>query len=1068
MEKFNIVPFVLPKTPEGEFWFEESRDIREVEILFKREVPRRIGVQYWQAHWPGIRVEERGGLEDPARFGWVGTDDWFNGRWVKGRARRKVDGKSASLTFRGLKADGLEETPEGYDVDFRRTMGLRMDVPDWGEVVGLGIFTCSAVARSRLRVELDAGKRTPGKRLEVGGYNVWVPGLRLEPGKGMKLVPRLVQVIQSSGGNKPMLELGKSPNLELKKGNVRGFEIDVLHMDPAHRYCGDAGLVEFHLDRESFTISLAALKEEGPVWYAEQGVFVALADDPTTFAEYRERNAGARTINQRVAERAEQSFAGAYFGQPRPHAEPYSFGCKHSPQRYWLEANGDLLLHKRNLTWIDRPGKSARRFLSKGNARFLFGLEEWIATGRSTDPAPVPVCNLGFKRGEVRLEQRSLCAPLEGSILEGELGYDDVTVALVRFCFENAGEKPEEARLAIRYTEESQRSRNGLSGGGGQTEHLVPKSPLKRLAAKRGRITSRFRGKEVVRCAYETGMRVRARGEEVVVRQRLQPGERCELLLKVPYVALESRDELAALVGMEFERCHREVTRFWREENGKGSQLRSPVPQLDGLYAAHLSHVEFSDFSMPDDPDLINTSVGSSTYGNFSNESCMIVQELEQRGFHDDCRRRLDLWVKYQGTVPQPGNFADYEGMYFGAGGFESGNYNQHHGWVLWALAEHFLLTRDRKWFGKLADSVVAGADWVFRQRRETMKELPHSRGWEYGFLPAGSLEDVTEFYYWLSTNCLTWRGTETAARALELAGHAEAKRVRREANGFRRDLIRGFEKMRQHAPLVRLRDGRWVPHYPSRMYCRGRDQGWIREVLEGAVYLMISGLYDADSKQAGWILDDFQDNLYLVPPFGYALRDPEFNLFNRGGFSIQPCLLAGLLPHLERDEPEIYIWMFFNALAAVYREEISGLIEHPMPELGFSNSVTFKTSDEANAVMWLRYMYVYANRELLHFGRALPRRWFARDGEVAIDKVSTYFGSVGVRYDPDLKKKRIAARVDLGRLRDEPQVLVRFRHPEKEKIKRVLVNGKKWVRFNGEDVDITGLRGKVEIEVQF
>ena len=143
------------------------------------------------------------------------------------------------------------------------------------------------------------------------------------------------------------------------------------------------------------------------------------------------------------------------------------------------------------------------------------------------------------------------------------------------------------------------------------------------------------------------------------------------------------------------------------EGRGKGSQLRSPVPQLDGLYAAKLSHVEFSDFSMPDDPDLINTSVGSSTYGNFSNESCMIVQELEQRGFHEDCRRRLDLWVKYQGAVPQPGNFVDYEGMYFGAGGFESGNYNQHHGWVLWALAEHFLLTRDRKWFGEGTRTVI-------------------------------------------------------------------------------------------------------------------------------------------------------------------------------------------------------------------------------------------------------------------------------------------------------------------------------------------------------------------------
>ena len=34
---------------------------------------------------------------------------------------------------------------------------------------------------------------------------------------------------------------------------------------------------------------------------------------------------------------------------------------------------------------------------------------------------------------------------------------------------------------------------------------------------------------------------------------------------------------------------------------------------------------------------------------------------------------------------------------------------------------------------------------------------------------------------------------------------------------------------MRQHAPLVRLNDGRWVPHYPSRLYHRGRDFGGCR-----------------------------------------------------------------------------------------------------------------------------------------------------------------------------------------------------------------------------------------------
>ena len=118
-------------------------------------------------------------------------------------------------------------------------------------------------------------------------------------------------------------------------------------------------------------------------------------------------------------------------------------------------------------------------------------------------------------------------------------------------------------------------------------------------------------------------------------------------------------------------------------------------------------------------------------------------------------------------------------------------------------------------------------------------RQLPHSRGWEHGFLPAGSLEDVEEFQYWLSTNALTWRGVEWTARALERIGHPEAWRMRSETNAYRRDLRDGFETMRQYAPLVRLRDGRWVPQYPSRLYRRGRDSGWIRETLEGSVYLL-------------------------------------------------------------------------------------------------------------------------------------------------------------------------------------------------------------------------------------
>ena len=1046
MKKFDILPFALPNCPPGEFWFEESRDIREVVVQFSNTVPRQIGVRYLQDKWPNTRHEERHDTENPAAFGWVETDDWFNGKWRQAKVRKEVNGRTVTLRFRGLRAEGIEGTPKDYDVEFRRTMALHLVVPDWRQVRKIGLRTTSEPVSHLLRVEPDAGKRTRGKRLKLCGYNARIAGLG------------------SPGG---VVALGRD---EVKLGNARrrSFLLKVEHMVPTHRYCGDAGLVEFHLDHDMFTLSLEDLAERGPIWYAEEGVFVSLADDPTTFSEYERRQGTGQTINRRVAGLPEHSYARAFLGQPRPHAVAYSLGCKHSPQRFWLEPNGDLVLHKDNLTRLTHPGKSAVRFLNKGNARFFFSLEEWTGTGRFTDPPPVLGYHQGFRQRTLQLKQEVLCVPLGRSILDGELGYDEPTVALMRFRFHNLGDAPVEARLPIRYSGDSRRSFHFLHIDPGQTEHMVPKSPMDELALNGSRITSLYENRAVLRCVCETAMAALAECEALVLLKTLRPGERCEALLKIPYLAPDSEAELRSLARLDFEKCREETTRFWRLENVKGSQLRSPVPQLDTLHAGHLSNVEVTDFSMPDAPDLINTSVGSSTYGNFSNESCMVVQELDQRGFHDDCRRRLDLWVKYQGTAAQPGNFSDFEGMYYGAGGFEQGHYNQHHGCVLWCMAEHFLLTRDREWFDKVAGSVIAGADWIFRQRRRTMGELPHSRGWEHGFLPAGSLEDVTEFYYWLSTNCLTWRGADRAAKALEVYGHSEAGRIRQEADSFGMDLIRGFETMRKHSPLVRLRDGRWVPQYPSRLYCRGRDVGWIRQVIEGAAYLLISGLFGPRSRQASWILDDYQDNLYLTPPYGYVMREIEADLLSRGGFSIQPCLLPGLMPHLERDEPEIYLWMFFNSFATIYREEISGMIEHPMPELGFSTSVVFKTSDEANAVMWMRYMVVYWNDLLLHFGRAMPRAWFAHRAPVELTGVCTLFGRVGVRYEARLAVKKIIARVELGALRDNPQVLVRFRHPDKLALRAVRVDGRPWTRFAGEDVDITGLSGSVVVEAEY
>ncbi len=1057
MKPFDVAPFGLPRCAANEVRFEQPRDICRVRARFADRAPAAAGLAYLQKTWPQTRDEYPvdSDLTSPARFGWRSTDDWFNAGWKAAAANlERPDARTLDFTFQGLHAEFAEfDGRDGYNVAFRRTLGIRVDPSAAVPICGLEVYTTSLPAKARLRVELDAGRPTPDEAVAVAGYNI--RRLRLAPLDGVRVRRHKARLAPSA---------------------PRRFLVSLEHLRPVQRYSDDDGQVTFALEQEIFTISLTALLAQGPVWFAEQGVFVTLAEDTTTFAQYRERQRPAKTICTLVRESPEQSLAGAFHGQPRPHAVACTLGCKHARQRFWIEPNGDIVLMKGNVAWV--AGRDTARFANDRDGRFFFDLGDWIPAGRFTDPPPAFAYNLHFKRDEFFLEQQCVAAPLGRPPAGAELAGDDPIVLLVRFRIRNASDHPAYARIPLGYSADSTRSSERLlapslaSTRANFDDHQAPRSPRETLlAGPDRRITGTWRGRQVLRCAFESDLAPAAAAGGLVFERRLEPGAAGELILKIPFVVPDAGRAEQELSAMNFADCARQAREFWSAEAQRGAQIRTPNAHLNALHGMHPLHVQVTDFAMPGDARLINTSVGSSTYGNFPNEACMIIEDLDQRGLHDEARRRIEVWLKYQGTVGLHGQFSDHAGVFFGAGGFECGpHYCQHHGWVLWIIGRHFFLTGDAGWLRRVADQLIAGVDWVFRQRRQTLQDLPHSRGWERGFLPAGGLEDVGDYWYWLSTNALTWRGCATAAAALEAIGHPQAGRVRLESDAYQQDLRRGFETMRRQAPLVRLRDGRWVPHYPSRLYCRGRDRGWIRETLEGSIYLLIAGLYAADSPQAGWILDDYQDNRYLNPPFGYHADIPEQTWFDRGGLSIQPNLLAGLLPHLDRDEIEVFLWMFFNCWNACYREEITAMVEHPFPFLGFSNAAHFKTSDEANAVMWLRCLLVYAPADVLHLGKALPRAWFADGLSIAAERVVTRFGLVSVAYESAADQGRIRAAVRLD-LRSPPkQTLVRFRHPAAAPLKAVTVNGQPHPAFQAAsgDVDVTGLRGELALQAEY
>ncbi len=1058
---FDIVPCSLPNCADGEVRFEEPRDITRVVVEFEGKAPEGVGLSYLQRLWPDHKVErDWHGADNAMSFGWYPIEDWFNCDWrTAATGVRRLSESTLEFSFRGLRAEFADSG--GYDVTFRRTQGLRVDAPGGPAVRSIKAYTASPPATSSIRVMMDAGKKTDAASVAVSGYNATV--VSVKPVTGVSV----------SGGS-------VTPGGDER----REFVIDLSHMTPAHRFCGDDGLVTFSIrsgdGEDAFTISLESLRNDGPIWYAEEGFFITRADDPVSFEDYRARFAGKKTIASRVTEMPEQSLGGAMNGQPKPHADSFVAGCKNARQRFRIEPNGDIHMARMCTDWVG--ASDTPRNCTSGDARFFFGLERMRVAARYPDPAPVMAFNTRFLSDSISVEQRAFAVPLLKSALDEHLVGDDTIVAIVTFTFTNTGDRPATARLPIGYSSEAGRSADRMAAGGQNNPHVdgnrVPRGKRDALAVEAAAgqpdmkvLTSAWGDGRVIRCALSGSMNAAQAGDDVLLTRELDPGESCSFTLKIPFISLTRPEELKALAELDPASAYRDMTAFWRSIGRLGARINTPEPRLNALYASHFAHVSIADLSMPAEPYLINTSVGSSIYGNYTNESCMIIEELDQRGLHEEARRRLTTWLRYQGTVGLRGRFSDHDGVFYGAGGFESGEtYDQHHGWALWYLAEHYFQTRDDAWMKSIADAVIKGADWVFRQRRQTMQSLPNSRGWEYGFLPAGSLEDVADFFYWLSTNSVTWRGVDSAASALEAIGHPEAARVRREADAYGKDLRTGFEKSRQQSPLVMLRDGRWVPHYPSRLYRRGRDSGWIREILEGSVYLLISGLYNADSKQAGWILDDFQDNRYMSPDFGYPVFDASRLWFDVGGFSAQPNLLAGLMPHLDRDEPEVYIWMFLNAWAACYREDVCAMVEHPQPILGHSNCAIVKTSDQANAMKWLSYMFVYGPEDGLYLGRAIPREWLSGRREISAEGLCTRYGEVSVRYKPEVDGSRIACDAELALKAAPGRVVVRFRHPEKKPIQSVTVNGEKWDKFDAGkgDVDITGLSGAVRVEAGF
>jgi hypothetical protein len=1008
----------------GVFW-EDSRDIFKVVVRFADAGPAvkpdRIAIEYWQSTWPRQRIP-RDQPSGAGSSGWLNVGDWYQGKWLKADTNLQVEGATYTFTFNPVNAAEFPDVKD-FPATYRSTLKLR--------VVGEGPLP----RIDALEAYTDSTWQDLEFEVEWGGtaqdqQQIWDGRLEVFNGHVKRVQPLSPE---------STLKIGPEHSWTSKlKGKTDGIRAAGLYAKTKGYNSFDETIVTLRCAGETFSFATSDLIKCGHIFLPDFGVIVRKAGDGTTYATAQQtwRKNSDKNIYTRVSQVDEQTFPHAWADIPKKGRFYIPLGFDGGRQYFGVEPDGGVFCR---FGWLNRiPGKDTKRCLFDGDSiNYSFGLSEADLVDRYPVDGCLPIIFAEWRRDGVRYSQRAFVVPFSGVPEPGAAIYaDDTLVLMIRFKIARAGEEEAEARLDIQ-------------AGGGQ------------LGIDDGCIfaagTDPNRLRMLVGSPDPAGSyTLHAQEKTVAYRAKLTadaPNRTVDVA--IPYITFTDGQEWAKLRDIKFEASLEAVRRYWQKRVAEGTQIITPEPMINDFYKAHVSHLLLNTDREVGTSDRYVARVGTFSYGAYSNESCMMVSDLDRRGYHKRAEQALETWLYYQGSEALPGTYATHDGVFYGARGYEDGGYNQHHGFVLWCLGEHYWYTRDAEWLKRAAPKIVKGCEWIIRERQRTIAQAEHTtiQGIERGLLPAGSLEDIRDWRCWLSTNVYAWWGMDNAAKALADAGLPDGARLTKGADAYREDILAAFTEAMRRAPVVRLRDGSWIPHIPPEVHRRGRTFGWITETLEGAISMIRIGMIAPGDRTSTWIIKDFEDNLYISQQYGYNITGEEFDKywFSRGGISQQANLLCNPIPYLLRDEPKHFLRAYFNAFAASYFPDTRMMTEHALPNIGDHRGDHYKSSDEANSTYWLRMMFIQERGDELWLGAAIPRYWLADGKTCGIEDARTYFGPMSLKYDSKLSQGRIEVTLDPPRRNPPRKIYVRFRHPEGKKMTRCEINGQPYKNFDLE-----------------
>jgi hypothetical protein len=493
-----------------------------------------------------------------------------------------------------------------------------------------------------------------------------------------------------------------------------------------------------------------------------------------------------------------------------------------------------------------------------------------------------------------------------------------------------------------------------------------------------------------------------------------------EFVVKLPS-PMVNPDDAATLEAVDYEAARKVTLDFWSAWEKRGAQFQVPEQSVNDLFRITLWHALRLPRRHGGQQDGVQIDL---PYSNFAYSQTGTPWPVNQavyvdymlyglRGYHD---------VAVEELMAQYRNNQEYNGHVNGYANWVSNTPG-----MLYAVAQDFLLFRDRPALDRLMPYSLKGLDWCLTEIRDSEQRSGPGRG-----LVMGPLNDGTGEGVWAFNQAYMYAALERFGQMLESIGNSRAGEALEAAHKLHAVIAQAFAGAATRSTLVQLRDHTWIPYVPSEAFTYRRilDQWYPTDVDTGAVHLLRLKAVPANGGLAESLLNDHADNLYLK---GWGMANEP--VYNQQGTA-----------YLLRDDPKAAIRTFYSYMASAFSHSVFEPVEHRWTHGQYFGP---PSTDGAWCELFRNMLVREVDDQTLLLAQAPPRQWLKDGLKIEVQRAPTYFGPVSYRIESQASSGRIIGTIQFERENRPRTLLIRFRHPEEKPIRSVTVDGQDWKDFD-------------------